>query len=229
MKEKKTLFKIVSPDIRKLAIPLISLIGIFFCIFIVGKVGFNKITSQKIEIEKTEKNIIILSQKQEILLKVEETLSSDIKFFSLALPDSNPSLSVIYQIKTFSLENGVFFEDIKSGGESKLQNYSKVDLKFDLTGDLNGILSFLKLTETFAPIVTVEKLELSQSSGTHKGSIALKGYWAPFPEKIPAVTQPIGDFTEDELKIITKISNLSVPQFSSVYPQEPTSRENPFE
>lgn len=228
MKKKNLSLKAVSPDVKKLMIPLVSILGVFFLSFIVGKIGLDKIEKQKSEIEKIEKNLIVLKEKQQTILKVEDVMKNDIKSFSLALPDSNPSLSIIYQIKNFS-DGNLFFQDIKSGGEIKAKNYSKVDINFDIDGSLDSVLSFLKNTENFAPIVTVEKLELSQSGGIFKGSIRLIGYWADFPKKIPAITQPISDFTDEEMQLIGKISSLSFPQSFSLYPQETGSRQNPFE
>ena len=222
-------FNVVSPDIRKLGIPLLSLFGIVVCFFATYKIGLNKLSNQKSEIKKIEKNINVLKQKQETLVKVKETLSEDMKFFSSALPDSNPALSIIYQIKNRSIENGLIINNIKSGGESKLKKFSKVDLSFDMEGNLINIISFIKLTQSFSPIFTIEKLELNQFGSFYKASVATRGYWAPLPKKIPAVNQPLSDFTDEEIKIITKISNLIVPNFFYGVSQESVGKENPFE
>jgi len=102
-------------------------------------------------------------------------------------------------------------------------------LNFDLNGSLENIISFLKVIKNFAPIVNCEKLELNQSSGMYRASVTLRSYWAPYPTKIPAITQPLSDFTEDELDMVTRISKLTPPPFSTIYPSAPGERINPFE
>lgn len=226
---KKDSFYTLPPDIKKISIPIISLIGIATCFFITLKIGLGKISAQKNEVNKIEKNITVLKNKQNILSQVKNTLENDIKFFSLAFPDSNPSLSVIYQIKTISSQYGLLLENIKSGSESKEKDYSKVDIIFDVTGDLVGILKFLETLRNTSPIVTVEKIEINQTSGFFTGTVGLRGYWADFPKKIPAISQAIADFSENELEIISNISKLLVPPFSNVLPTQPSGRENPFE
>ena len=228
---KKTTKKvfIVPPNIKILAIPLISLIGIIIC-FIVGlNIGLEQINKQKKEINVIEKNILVLEKKQSILEHVKTTLQSEIQFFSLALPDSNPSLSIIYQIRNFSAINGLIFENIKSGSEVNEKSYSNVNLNFDLFGDLYNIFNFVRATESFAPIVNVETLKLTQSGDTYMGTVSLRGYWADFPKEISAISQPIGDFSDEELEAIARISKLSIPSFSSLTPTAFPERVNPFE
>jgi len=229
MKKNKSTFKAVSPDFKKLGLPILSLFGMLFCFLFATRIGFNQITDQRNKIDSLDKDITVLEKKLDSLTQVEQTLSNDVKFFSLALPDSNPVFSIIYQIKTHSASSELLVENIKGGAESKGKTYYKTDINFDLDGDLTQILSFLNLTQEFSPIVTLEKFKLTQGIGSYRASITLRGYWAPFPQKIPAVTQPISDFTEEEINMIVKISKLLIPPFAEVEPQINSERTNPFE
>ena len=220
---------IMPPNIKILAVPLVSLFGIIICFIVAFKIGLGKIADQNKKIKTIGKNIIVLEKKQSTLAQVKATLQDDIQFFSLALPDSNPSLSIIYQIRNFSAKNALLFQNIKSGSEGKEKDYSNVDLNFDLSGDLYGIFSFVKTTESFAPIVSVEKIKITQSGGVYMGSVTLRGYWADFPKKIPAIAQPISDFSDEEVEVILKISQLSIPPFSNLFPTTSPERINPFE
>lgn len=229
MKEKKQgSFKVLPPDIKRLGIPLFSLIGITICFFIASKIGFNKITDQGKEIKTFEKNISILKKKEEALSEVKETLGDEIQFFSLALPENNPIFSIIYQVKKYSTQQGLFLENVKGGTESKGKNYLRTDLNFDLDGSLPAIISFLNKTQEFSPIVTIEKFELSQAGGVFRGSITLRGYWAAYPKNIPAITQPLSDFTDEEIEMILKISKLEIAPFSGFSARQDTTRTNPF-
>lgn len=230
MKEKKQVsFKALPPDIKRLGIPLLSLIGITLCFFLASKVGFNKITDQTKEIQNLEKNNIILKKKEEALSVVQKTLGNDIQFFYLALPDSNPVFSIIYQIKEYSSQQGLLLANIKGGSESKGKTYLRTDVNFNLDGSLPAIISFLKLTQNFSPIVTVEKFELSQIVGVFRASVTLRGYWAAYPVKIPAVTQSLSNFSDEEIEMILKISKLLVPRMLNFLPTQDTTRTNPFE
>lgn len=228
-KIKEQFSELLTPDLKKLLVPIISLVIIVICFIFASKIGFNKITDQKTEIDNLEKNITALKQKENTLIKVKETLENDVRFFSLAFPDYNPTFLIINQTKKYSFENSLLVNNLKSGAESKGKNYSKVDINFDLDGNLEGILSFLKLTDKFSPIVTIEKFKLSKATGNYRGTVTLRGYWSSYPKKIPSITQSISDFSEEEMDIIVRISELLVPDITENLPQTNVDRQNPFE
>lgn len=220
--------KFFTPNLRKLVTPLVSITILVILFFVSFKIGFSKLSSQKEEIVGLNKNIGILKKKEETLSIVQKNISNSIQFFSMAIPASNPSLSIISQIKTQSLLKGLIFENLKGGGESKGKSFSKVDINFDLDGDLNSVLSFLQETEKFAPIITLEKIKLNQSGGIYSGAINVRGYWADYPGKIPAITQPLSDFSDEEMDMIVKISELLLPSFSEGIPETYSGRTEPF-
>jgi Tfp pilus assembly protein PilO len=231
MKNKNSQFKAVSPEIKILSIPIVTLLGMAILLIFSLRFGLTKITSQGNEIKNLEKSINTLKQKEQVLMKVKDALANDIMFFSAALPDSNSVLPVIYQIKTFSFNEGLVIDNLKSASESKAKNLSKADVNFDLIGSFASIFSFLEVTQTFSPIVTIENLELSQQgSQLFNAKITLRGYWSPLPKRIPSVGQQLKDFSDEEMDIISRISKLTVPAFVSISPkQEPIERKNPFE
>lgn len=226
---KQTNFKVMSPNSKKMGILLLSLIGMIVCFLFATKIGFSQITVQRKKIKDYEKNIVILEKKLDSLSQVQELLSGDLEFFSLALPDTNPAFSIIYQVKKYSSSTGLLLENMRGGVENKGKTFSRVDINFDLNGNLSEIISFLKLTQEFSPIVTVENLKLTQGVNIYRGSVGIRGYWAALPKNISALTQPLSDFTDEERDMIVKISELLSPPFTDISPQENPDRLNPFE
>lgn len=228
MKNKQINSKVLSFTTKKLIISVFVTISVSVLFFVLIKIGIGKVVSQRSETKKLEKNITVLNQKIDTLSKVEDALSKNIKFFSLALPEDNPSLLISYMVKVNSAQMGLIYDNLKGGSEGKDKNVSKVDITFDLEGPFENMITFTKATENFSPIVTLEKLKMNQSGGIFSSSFTLRGYWAALPENIPTVTQAISDFTEAETTLITRISKLLLPAFSDLAPNKPSTRTDPF-
>lgn len=213
-------------SVIKVFLPLLAVILLFV---IVGKFGFGKISNIRSQIAIAQKEQKILSQKLNVLTNVAATGEQFSNFAVSALPDSNPSLSVVSQLKILAGGDGLVISEIKSGSPaSNATGVSAVNVSFNVFGSRVQIESFINKISTIAPITIVDKIKINESApGASVGNITVKSFWAPFPTQIPPVSQAIADLTSDEQQIMQDLSTLKQPVFSLVLPTQ-GGKSDPF-
>jgi len=212
--------------IIKTLAPLVVVIVLFM---IVGQFGFGKITDIRNQIEATKSDQKILTQKLDILRKIEDTGEQSSNLVVVALPDSNPSLFVVSQIKLLAGKNGLTIGGLKASSPAVgTTGLSTVNISFTLAGSRSQIESFIKGVSSFAPITIVDRIKINESGpGISMGGITLKSFWAAFPTKIPAVSQALADFTPAEQQTLQDLRSLTLPIFSQV-PAGQGGKSDPF-
>jgi hypothetical protein len=198
------------------AAPILVVIVLFL---IVGKFGISKVIKVQSEIKSAQKVEKTLTQKLNLL----KTLSADISlksgFVTTAVPDSNPSLATISQMKTLAVENGVVLSGIKSsGGAQGSSGLNESLVNFSIEGARAQVFVFLDGLANISPITVADKVRFSETAGLVKADLSVKSYWAPYPKTIPSVTTPIVDLTSSEKNILTRVSSLTQPIFVGIQP-----------
>lgn len=212
--------------VLKVFLPLFLIIILFV---IVGKFGFGKTSDLRNEISSAQNDQSTLTQKLEILKNIKSTGEQLSNITVSALPDSNPSLAVVSQIKILAGMNGLVVSSIKaSSPQVAAGGFSSVSISFNILGPRNQIESFVNKVGSIAPITIVDKIKISETApGSSVGSISIKSFWMPFPTKIPAVTQAISDLTPDERQTLQDLRNLTQPVFNQV-PAAEGGKGDPF-
>lgn len=204
------------------AAPLLVVIVLFL---LVGNFGVSKILGVQAEIDSAQKSEKTLTQKLSLL----QTLSTDavlrVNVVGSALPDTNPALTLISQLKNVALANGVFMTTIKSsGGSANTTGLNEANISFSLEGTRDQIFTFLTAVSGISPITIVNNVSINESLGSLKADVSVKSFWAVFPKTIPDIISPIDDLTANEKRLLTKISGLTQPKFTEI---APTSEVNP--
>lgn len=218
------------PDNVKLVIKSIGpLVVVLFLSLIVGNFGISKVRSLRSQISQAQNNNNILTQKVDLLRNVSGSLSGSPDIATIAVPDSNPSLVVISQLKLIAGENSVVVSNIKTGAETKDKSgLSSVAISFDAEGPREQIIAFLNTLSGSAPIIKVDKLKLTENSGITKAGTTVDAFWADLPKTLPALDNPIADLTSDEKSTLAKITQLNLPIFNQVNAATESAKSNPF-
>ncbi len=219
----------LGPNIKILALPLISLIVLVVLVIVLFQVALSKITSQTEEIANTQKDENVLSAKLSFLSEAESQIGNQAESLSLYLPDKNSALSIIAQIKSLAIPYGLIVENIKVGTEIKESGVSKVSIDFNVDGQTSAILTYLKSLKSAMPIMVFSRVKIAGATEVVRASVTLTGFWSPLLTKIPAISEPIKELTGDEKSLIEKIASFTEPPFSKVTPSTPVTRANPFE
>ncbi|MCS7092488.1 MAG: hypothetical protein NZM26_04000 [Patescibacteria group bacterium] len=201
---------------------------LFVVIFSIG----NKIISA--EWENYKKN----QQTKEILVKRKETLSNisqnafdKSQAIAIALPDKNPILWTISQIKIYLTENpNTLIKSFVVGGEDKsLSDINALTFTVEIESkDISSIIDLIDYMQSVSPIVKVQSLNTDSNDLVAKSKIVMSVYWSAYPAKLDNINQSIFSLNQEEIEVLNSVAELKQPVFSSLSPSVPSIRENPF-
>jgi len=195
----------------------------------VGNFGVSKVIGVRSQITSAQNSEATLTQKLNLLQTLSTTASAGAPVAASAVPDANPALSVISQLKTLALQNGVVITGIKStSGVSASSGMSEAAISFAVDGAIPSVFDFLAGTATVAPIMVVDKITIAEALGSIKADVSVKSYWADFPKTIPSIDAPVTDLTAAEKKTLTTVTGLTQPAFTQVTASQEGTNPNPF-
>lgn len=205
-----------------LAILLILLIFAF-------KIGISQIAILRTAINEAHKKENILKQKQDVLMRLDSEIPSQAKLIVAVLPGKNSSLLALYQIKTLAAEKAVIFSNFKVGAEIKEKSdLARADLTFDVEGDIVSVISFLSSLKTIAPVLIIDRADLSILGSLATAAVRIRSYWSAYPTQLPSLTEPIKEMTDEEREILAQVLALTPPPFVQLSAFPPVERNDPF-
>ena len=206
--------------------PLVIVIILFL---FTGKFALGQISKVTKQIEDKKKVQSVLLEKSKILSSISSTVSNSMNTALSAMPKSNPSFALMYQLKILSSSHQLALSNIKASVDENMTSMMSLNASFDVTGTKGQIFSFVKALGSVAPMTFVQKLDLSESVGNYTASITTKTYFSPLPTKVPAITQAITDLNSTEKALLLQINSLSKPAISEVISATPSAiNTNPF-
>lgn len=219
----------IPQKMRVMLLPLALLLAMITLSIIVFKVGVAKISTQRAELQKATKNETILTQKQQVLQTLEDNILSYTDTVIIAMPDKNPSLMALSQLKTLAERNAISLSEIKVGSKtSDKSGIFKTTILFEVEGALFQVLDYLISTKSFAPLSVVNRVNITQAGGVIRASVSLTVFWVPLPTKLPAISEPVTELSANEINLITELSSLEQPLFTQISPAAPSARIDPF-
>ena len=220
---------LVPPNIEVMVVPIILITVLIILSILVAKIGISKVNSQREKLTVAQRDETIFKQKQEILQEVQGEVLSLADLSASAVPNKNPALAVISQLKNLASLRSVVLSNLQVGSKSGAEKgMSKVDISFDVDGDFSSVLDFLQDTSKIAPISQIEKIEINQTVGATRANTTMVSFWAPFPKKLPPLTEAAKDLSAEELSLIRSLSELTPPVFLEIAPSVPSARADPF-
>jgi len=220
--------RIVPTKYNFMTTPVISAIGLIIVALIVGQIGYGKISEQNSQIKSLKSDITKLTTKESVLQKVEENVENQVDSVTMALPDSNPAIIVVSQLRGLAGEWMMLLDNITVSGESKDKQMNAATVNFDVDGDLTMMLSFMTRLETLSPIVKIQTLKISTSDEIARATASVRSYWSEYPTKLPAISEPVNELTEKQIGLMNQILQLKIPQFYTITPSSPVERADPF-
>jgi hypothetical protein len=209
----------------KAGIPL--MIGVAL-LLIGGNIAYSQISSLMNKISSAEKDQITLTQKLKLLSTVSDIAAQGAGAATSALPDGNPALVVVSQLKSLASSRGIVLSSMKSAAGSESGSVSSVTISFTAEGSRDAIFSFLKDISQIAPLTSVGSVGINEEAGVDSATISLTSYWAPFPKTIPPINQAITDLNASEKQTLSDINNLIQPTFAQIVPVKGNANPNPF-
>lgn len=199
-------------------------------IFVIGlKVGLGQVDQRRSNLTSLQKNKEILTAKRDLLTNIAPQVASQAGLVTAALPGRNPALLVISQIKKLAVAKGIAITGLKVGASAETKSKAAaVEVSLDLVGPVVSVFDLINGIKKIAPISHIDKVELNLSGTDVQSSLQVKAYWAPFPTKLPALTQPISGLTKAEETLLETLADLTLPAFVTLAPSGPVENPNPF-
>lgn len=219
---------LIPPNIQILIYPSIILTALAILSFVVINFGLAQISKQSQAVSEAKINEKILAEKEATLTEISATVAKEAASVSLALPEENPALAILSQLKLLALSKTIVLSNIKVGVGSQEENLLRVNISFNANGQDINVLDFLSSIKNISPITTIEKIKMSQVSGVLSADTNVRGYWSLLPKTLPKVTEPVTNLSEPERNLLEKVMALTPPSFTQVTPSAPSIRDNPF-
>ena len=217
-------------NIKIILLPLLSLIALLLLFVFSVRTGISKIQVLQSNINSQKGVENTLKQKEELLKSVEESVSDQTAAVNSALPGKNPVLLTMYQVRSLGLDGLVRLSGSKVGTTgTKESSLDAIGMTFNIQGQIEDVLKSINKLKLITPLTVIDKVEFQIDGYNASADVSISSYWSPLPEKIPSLTQPVSDITQEEKDILSSLLSLTQPPFGSVLlPQEPAERDNPF-
>jgi len=209
--------------------PALLLIVLLFLSVFSLRIGISKIVKLQDLVNSQKSTELVLEQKEELLRSADGGLFDQANVANIALPEKNPVLFSLYNIKNSGMNGLVELANIKIGsagmGDSGI---NKISISFDINGQIMDVLNGINQLKNVAPLIILDKVDFQIEGPLASASVGVSSFWSPFPGKIPSLTQPLSEMTAGEKEILVSLLSLTRPSFVQLIPQEATERENPF-
>lgn len=218
-------------DLKPFAVPTLTIFVLIILSFFTYRYVSGRIVQQRVNLSTARKNEEILTEKLRILSDL-SVLSTDenITALNAALPNTNSALMMLSQIKNIVSTYGISLSSLNiSQPVEEKTGTSRIEMNFDIEGGQDQIFSFINSLYLASPVKKLRKFELISVGGVVRGEITMSVFYAPFPTKIPPVSEPVKDFTLAELETLTLVSSFSQPDFVELEPQLGIGRPDPFQ
>lgn len=192
--------------------------------------SYAQITSRYDAFQKDRERRDVLQKKLTVLQSTSPAALQLAPQTVIVMPEKNPVLPFISQLKELALAENVTITDIKSASISEFQDGIK-KLEFAVTLDaaeFQPIVNVLNSLATRAPVATIDQVDMRNLETSKQAGVKLTVYWSPLPESLPAITDPFPPFSPEELASLDRVSKLTPPTFSELSPESANPRENPF-
>lgn len=214
--------KLKLENLKFLSLPLAVLL-ITTILFVVSlKLFSDRLAIEQSDLTQAQKEQTVLSQKLNALQNIGDIVNK-VQSISSVLPEENPSFVEISQVKRYIQDAGLTLASIQIGQEiTDSQGISHTNVNFDVEGSSLTVFLLVDKLKIAAPLTTGSNITINQKGGTSSTSFTTSVYWSPFPEKIPALTEPVSELTSEEKDILSRISLFDMPL--AITPQ-PTATE----
>lgn len=218
-----------SASVMAIAVPLGYLLAALLISLFGLKTGIGKLGEQSRVLSGAKKTQSTLQQKESLLRQMQTEVSGQIDILANVIPEKNPALTMITQLKNLALTSGITLTSFKIGSQNDSGAVSFVDLSFDVEGGVSSLVTFLNSLKTLAPLSAIDKAKMNQLGGIASVNVSLRVYFAAYPQKLPSLTEAINGLTPEETDLLGSLSALTLPTFTTLSPQAPSLRENPFD
>lgn len=211
--------------------PILIIIGGLFLFIFIAPGSYAQIVTRIESYKKDKETYDTLQKKLTVLQTTSPSVLDKTTQAVGVMPEKNPVLSFISQMKNIAIEKNITISSIKSNNISDTEGENnRLELEVSMEGESYDAINELVLAlATRAPIMTVDEVQMVDQETSKSARMKASLYWSNLPETLPPVTDALPAFSPDELTTLDRISTYTLPEFSTLSPGVNTApRENPF-
>ncbi|OIP03394.1 hypothetical protein AUK18_02125 [Candidatus Beckwithbacteria bacterium CG2_30_44_31] len=192
--------------------------------------------------QKTELNK--LEEKLQILEGIDKNLITDrVKKMEMVFPSDKPIVELLSSLSQLSAKHGLSFGGVSlsPGALTKTEekkaetDLSDLTFSFEVGGEFNSVLKFLRELENTAPLMKIDKVGLTIKTNPLfdiittmvAADIDVSAFYQPAPKSLGGISQPVKLLSRSEEAILSRLFNFT--KFQAVLPVVQTGKTDLFD
>ncbi|KKR76033.1 MAG: hypothetical protein UU21_C0020G0010 [Candidatus Levybacteria bacterium GW2011_GWA2_40_8] len=185
-----------------------------------------------------------LEKKLQILEGIDKNLVTDrVKKMEAVFPSDKPIIQLLSGLSQLAAKHNLSFGGIslspgsltKTDEKKAETDLSDLTFGFEVDGEFNNVLKFLRELETTAPLMKIDKVGLTiktsllidNISTVVTADINVSAFYQPAPKSLGTISQPVKLLSRSEEAILSRLFNFT--HFQAVLPVAQTGKTNLFD
>lgn len=216
-------------QIKQMLPQVLYLLVLIVMFYVLLKSGSGNYFKQRDLLKQSRKTENMLAEKLAYLSEIGSVIRTDVETVTTALPEKNPVLGVIAQVKGVQGESGLEVSNIRVDSPSQMSSTrAGTTVKFDVVGDMEGIVGLLEKLMNILPITIINQVVITNKGSDLLAEIKATIFWQDLPTRIPPTADPVDKLSKDDLALLAHLQQMKMPGFGKTLPQPPSDRLNPF-
>jgi Tfp pilus assembly protein PilO len=216
--------------LKIIIVPLLTFVGLLVCFVIAAQLIVSRISPLRDQITTSSEQETALRAKLATLSSIDSKILEQSDTAYVALPDQNPAAVVMSQVRKVAANNSLSITSVSASAINSTTDLSTAAVEIKARGEVANLFAFVAALKNLAPLINIDRTKIVViPEGKAELQISVNTYWAAFPQKLPALSQPIEGLSEDEVNLLSKLIELQKPDFARLTPSAPSEpRQDPF-
>lgn len=222
---------------KKNRLIILSILGLIMAVIVFGPILTDLIGRLNVN-KQLKKDLSVLLTKQTVLEGIDRTLVSErVNKMELVFPSDKPIVQLLSTLSQLSKNHNLSFGGVTLRPGSLQETDTNLnDLKFgfEVGGNFEEVLAFMKDLERAAPLMKIDKVGLKIKSNpffTQEltmviASIDVSAYFQPAPKTLGTIFKPIALLSRDDEAVLSTLFTFT--QFPTVLPVAQTGKMDLF-
>ncbi|MAG59934.1 hypothetical protein CMO96_04055 [Candidatus Woesebacteria bacterium] len=224
-------FQFTPAQYKLFLVPALVFLGIVVLSITATRMMITRFFEVRTEISTTSDTNQLLETKRATLSFLNaEDLKRSLQTSAIAIPADNSTLFALSTVRNLAAQRGVEITNFRVSEKKELATGGAKSIEIDLAlhGGLQSILSFVDNIQSSTPVMKVEDIKITGSSGAFNTDLKIVSIWGPLPEKLGVIESPIEPLKTTEKETLERLGKLKRLQSQGFEALPPEGRTDPF-
>lgn len=215
-------------DVKRIGTIFLGLAMVLLGFVILYQTGVGSVLKLYNEMQAERKDMNLVTENIATLKKVNIAVVNKTEQVFIAMPDRSLVPLLIANMKTVS-ENKFVTETVRSDTTTVSDPIKGLSLIYEgNTENISSIIDVIDSVQAYAPLTAIEELSVKESSEKYKVTLQVATFWADLPTELPQIKAPVTELSDEENNLMNEVAQFKKPNNSTLNPQGPVNRANPF-